>query len=168
VAVTLRGLVAGGLLPGASPGMSLAVDLPVYRALHGSTGVLFLPEATESTERFAFGLTAAWLGPCLEPVRGGRGALSACAKLSLGAIHSVVLSTILVPTEPGDRFWASGSLSLEGRLRLVGPLVAEAGAELFVPIPRQAFSIHGQEANPVFQETAAAGAGFVGLGVTIP
>jgi hypothetical protein len=167
VALTLRGVVAGGLLPGASPGVSLAVDLPVYRALHGTTGVLFLPETKSSDDRFAFGLTAAWLGPCAELVRGRRGALLACAKLELGAIHSVVYE--LVPTpEAGERFWASGSFSLEGRLRLVGPLVAEAGAELFIPIPRQRFSIVGQEANPVFTESAVGGAGFVGLGVTIP
>jgi hypothetical protein len=167
IVLTLRGLVAGGLLPGASPGMGLAVDLPVYRALHGTAGMFLLPETQDSTARFAFGLTAGWLGPCVEPVRGWRGALSACAKLELGAIHSVVLSKLLVPTEPGDRFWAGGSASLEGRLRLVGPLVAEAGAELFLPIPRQQFSILGQ-ANAVFTESAPAGAGFVGLGVTIP
>jgi len=145
--------------------MALAADVPAYRALHGSAGVIFLPEQKLAGGGFGFGLTAAWLGPCLEPVRGSRGALGACAKLSFGAIHSVVYT--LVPTAPGDVFWAGGSFSLEGRLRLVGPLVAEAGAELLLPITQQAFSIKGQTSS-VFQQTAVAGLGFVGLGVSLP
>jgi hypothetical protein len=165
IALTFRGLVAAGLLPGASPGIALSADVPTYRALHGSAGVLFLPERKDPTGGFGFGLTAAWLGPCVEPLRGSRGALAACAKLSLGAIHSLVYK--LVPTAPGDVFWAGGSLLLEGRLRIVGPLVAEAGAELFFPITQEAFSIQGQPTN-VFQENTAAGLGFVGLGVSVP
>jgi hypothetical protein len=168
ITLTARALLAGGVLPGASPGMALAADVPAYRALHGTAGVLFLPETKDSTGNFAFGLTAAWLGPCVAPVRGVRGALSACSKVSLGAIHSVVYESGLDPTKlAGDRFWAGGSFSLEGRLRLVGPLVAEAGAELVFPITQQKFSVQGQ-AKPAYDESAVAGIGFLGLGVSIP
>jgi len=167
MAVTVRGVLTGGLLPGPSPGIALAANVPAYGAVHGSAGVLFLPEQKDPTGDFAFGLTFAWIGPCFEPLRGSRGALSACAKLDLGAIHSVVYK--LDPTAPGDRFWAAGSLSAEGRLRLVGPLVAEAGLELLVPITQEGFSIQeGKKTASIYQEWAAGLAGFLGLGVSIP
>jgi hypothetical protein len=145
--------------------VAIAADVPVYRLLHASAGMLFLPERKDSTGGFGFGLTTAWLGPCVEPASGQRGALVGCAKLSLGAIHSLVYT--LVPTAPGDAFWASGSLSFEGRLRIVGPLVVEAGGELVFPITQQAFFVLGQ-ATPIYKEAAAAALGFIGLGVSIP
>jgi hypothetical protein len=168
VAVTLRALFSGGLLPGVTPGVSLAVDLPVYRALHATSGVFFLPEESTSSGQFAFGLTAAWIGPCLLPLRRPRASLAACAKLDLGAIHSVVKK--LIPLEPGDRLWAGGSLSVEGRLRVLGPLVAEAGGELVLPIPEQQFSIQSQQgsSSSLYSESPVAGVGFLALGVSIP
>jgi hypothetical protein len=158
----LRSLLAAGLLPRASVGLAMAAEVPLYRILDGTAGVLYFPEV-ESRPDFAFGLTAAWLGACASPRLSASVALSLCGKVSLGAIHAVVEG--LDPIQPGDRFWASGGVSAGLRARLVGPLALEAGAELDLPMTREAFVVGG-ESSPVFQE-GVGGMGFLGLGVTI-
>jgi hypothetical protein len=60
-------LVAGGLLPKASPGLTLEEDLAVYHALHSALGIVYFPEERTRDGSFGFGLTAATLGACLEP-----------------------------------------------------------------------------------------------------
>jgi hypothetical protein len=163
--ITGRGVLAFGLLPVAAPGFAVAADLPAYRALHGTAGAVFLPEVRTRTGDFGFGLTAASAGACAVPWQGSRAALSFCGDLLLGAIHAVVYD--LVPTEPGDRFWAGLAATTKLRVRLVGPLAAELGAELVVPLARQPFLVV-RETGTVFQESAVAAMGFVGAGVSIP
>jgi hypothetical protein len=146
--------------------MALAADIPVYRALHATAGAFFLPQEHDASGDFAFGLSAAWVGPCVEPLRGVRGALGVCAKFAAGPIHSVVYK--YVPTDlTGAKPWVGGSLAGEGRLRLVGPLAVGAGVELVVPFTEDSFSIVGQS-SPIFGQPGAGVMGYVGVGVTIP
>jgi hypothetical protein len=157
--------VATGLLPAAGP--AFAIDARFLEAgwFQGTLGGLYAPEVGTENRDFAFGLTAGWVGGCLEPWSTSLGFASACGKVLLGAIHSVVY--VLQPTTPGDQVWGAGSLEAQVGLRLFGPIVAELGLELILPITRQRFMI----ADPprlIFQEPAAAGVGFVGLGSTIP
>jgi hypothetical protein len=162
-AVMFRSLLAAVVLPRASAGVALAAEVPLYRILDGTAGVLYFPEV-EGRPDFAFGLTAAWLGACASPRLSTNVALSLCGKVVLGAIHAVV--EVLEPVQPGDRFWASGGLSAGLRARIAGPLALEIGAELDLPVTREAFVVGG-ESSPAFQEGAVAGVGFLGLGVTI-
>ncbi len=162
-AVMFRSLLALGLLPRASAGLAMAAEVPLYRILDGTAGVLYFPEVQGQPD-FAFGLTAAWLGACASPRLSASVALSLCGKVFLGALHAVV--EVLEPIQPGDRLWASGGLSAALRARVVGPLALEVGAELDLPVTREAFVVGG-ESSAVFQEGVVAGVGFLGLGVTI-
>jgi hypothetical protein len=169
VSVIARGLVAVGLLPGVSAGYALAVELPAYRALHAMAGIDVFPETSTDANKFSFGVTTGWLGPCIAPLRGERTELRVCGKLSLGAIHSVVDARALVPFAPGERFWAAGSLSLAGRRHLFGPVLVEAGAELFIPITQENYELQQSgTTTSVFTQGVVAGAAFLGLGLSIP
>ncbi|MGA3119651.1 MAG: hypothetical protein ABSF69_02680 [Polyangiaceae bacterium] len=167
LSVTARALVAAGVLPAAAAGAAFSAEGPSGRPVEGSAGVVYWPEVRTSSREFAFGLTAGWLGACARPWQAFRATVSLCGKVYVGAIHSVVYA--LEPTEPGDRIWTGAALSLAARLRLVGPLVAELGGEMLVPVTRQRFKVQGPSGSAlVFQEWAAAGLGFVGVGVSIP
>ena len=134
-------------------------------ALHATVGILFLPEVRPTGSDFSWGLTTAWAGACADVWSGRWGAASLCATAMLGAIHAVVY--VLEPSVPGQQLWAGVGLTPRIRVRLVGPVVWEAGGELIVPVTRQQFTVGGQS-GVAFQEGAVAGAGFMGLGWSIP
>jgi len=163
--VTARALLAAGILPGAAVGAALSAEGPDELPFQGSAGILYFPEVRTATGDFAFGLTAGWLGACARPWATGRVSLAICGSLLLGAIHAVVYT--LEPYHPGDQVWIGASLSLGMRFRLVGPIVAELGAEGLVPFQAWQFLISGPN-KTAFQEASVAGFGFAGLGVSIP
>ena len=166
-AVTTAGAVlAGGLLPGAAPGLMLASDIGVYRALRGAISIVYLPEekTTARAGAFGFGLTAASLGACLSPLSSSRGRLVLCGDALAGSLHAVVYS--LVPLVPGEHPWAGAALTAKGGLYIVGPLSIEAGGQLVVPITRNAFAIEGVSGT-VFQQPPVAAIGFLGLALSI-
>jgi hypothetical protein len=165
-AVAFRGVASAGLLPSVAPGVALAAELPVHAFVHATGGLLYLPEQRTSDARFAFGMTAAWLGGCLLPVDLSRAKLSLCAKAEGGAIHAVDLA--LAPLQPGDRAWVAGSVEGVMRLRLAGPLLAEIGGDFVVPFTRDRFVLEPQPATTVFQQGAIAGVFFVGAGMLFP
>ncbi len=163
-AATLRAIAALGLLPATSPGVALSVDLPAYRFVHAAAGVLYLPEQRTANRDDAFGLTVAWLGVCARPVDSSRTSLSFCASGQAGGIHSVVFA--LEPAQPGDQVWVGASVGGVFRARVVGPLEAEVGADLVVPVTRYAFTVQG--AGTAFRGAPVAGVGFLGAGMSIP
>jgi hypothetical protein len=163
--VTLRGVLAGGLLPSASPGVEVAGRLPVWGALQVAAGAILLPEVRTAEADLGFGLTAVWAGACADAWSGRWGAASLCAAAMLGAIHAVVY--VLEPTTPGQQLWGGASVTPAIRVRIAGPLVAEAGGELVVPATRQQFTVGGRT-GAAFQEPPVAGVGFLGLGLSIP
>jgi hypothetical protein len=164
-AVALRAVAAFGLLPAPSPGLALSTELTAVRFVHATAGVLYLPEQPAAGGDFAFGLTAAWLGACARPWDSLRTSLSACVSALAGGMHSVVYG--LEPTHPGERAWAGGSLGAVFRVRPVGPLEVEVGADLVIPFTRYQYAVESQATN-VFQQGAVAGVGFVGAGMSIP
>lgn len=163
--VALRAVVAFGLLPALSPGLALSAEVPVYRWIHAAAGVLYLPEQRTENGGFAFGLTAAWLGACARPWDSSRTSLSLCANALAGGIHSVVLA--LEPVPPGERVWRGASLDAVFRVRIVGPLEAEVGADLVIPFTRYQFAVE-QQSGIEYQQPAAAGVGFLGAGMSFP
>lgn len=165
LAATGRALVAAGVLPAAAVGAGLSVEGPVNRTVQATAGMLYLPEVRTASRDFAFGLTSGWLGACAKPWAEGRVAITACGKILLGAIHSVVYT--LAPTEPGDRVWTSAALTLGFKVRIGGPFVAELGGEGWVPFTPYRFRVVGQS-GWVFQEGSVSGFVFAGVGVSIP
>jgi hypothetical protein len=163
--VSLRGVLAGGLLPSASAGAEVAGDVSVSGAVHATVGALLLPEVRTALADLSFGLTAVWAGACVDGWGGRWGGTSLCATAMLGAIHAVVY--VLEPTTPGQQLWAGVGVTPKIRVHLVGPLVWEAGGELIVPVTRQEFTVGGRP-GVAFQESAVAGVGFMGLGWSIP
>jgi hypothetical protein len=140
-------------------------ELSVAGAWHATVGALFLPEVRTAGADLAFGLTAAWAGACADGWSGRWGAASLCATAMLGAIHAVVF--VLEPTTPGEQLWAGVAATPRIRVRLAGPVVFEAGGDLVVPVTRQQFTVGGRP-GVAFQEPPVAGAGFLGLGWSIP
>jgi hypothetical protein len=162
--VALRAVAAFGLLPATAPGFALSADVPAYRWIHASAGVLYLPEQRTSDGGVAFGMTAAWLGACAQPWD-SRTTLSLCANALAGGIHSVVFA--LEPVQPGEQAWGGASLDAVFRARLVGPLEAELGADLVIPLTRYQFAVEPQSPD-LFQQPVAAGVVFVGVGMSFP
>jgi hypothetical protein len=109
-----------------------------------------------------FGLSAGWLGACWRFARTGPLSAASCLAGSLGAIHAIPYD--LTPEQPGAQLWAAVSAGLNLRVRLWGPLAAELGAELVVPLVRHRF-LSRSDREPVFQQSAVAGLAHLGAGV---
>jgi hypothetical protein len=158
-----RALLQAGLLPGLAPGFVLGAEVPLLAWLGVTVDLRYWPEQqTEAMdERFAFGLTAASLGPCFEALPGSRVGLSLCGLGQLGSIHAVVYD--LEPTAPGDRLWAAAAAKVQlyavlDRWRLV--LAGTATA----PFTRHRFKASGRDETIFRQDTVAFG-GELGVGL---
>jgi hypothetical protein len=158
-----RAALSSGLLPGAAPGFVLGAQLPIVQWLSTAFDLRFFPEQETSAEgaRYAFGLSAAALGLCIEALQQPALGLSLCGLGQLGAIHAVVYD--LQPTAPGDRLWAAASAKLQlhvpiGRVRL-----ALAGL-LTAPFTRHAFKASGRD-DTIFRQPAIAFGGELGVGL---
>jgi hypothetical protein len=160
----MRGVVGLGLLPGLAPGLSWSTEIggDLVRA---TGGALWLPEAKTDDGAFAFGLTAGWLGACVEQVRAPPFAVAGCGSALAGAIHAVVYA--IEPTFPGDRPWAALALSERLRVELSPPIVLELGVDLIAPLTRHRFLVAG-DPTPVLVEPPLAVTWSTGVGVSIP
>jgi hypothetical protein len=127
--------------------------------------MVYFPEVRAPAGNSAFGLTAASVGVCAQPWRTPAVGFEICAKVLLGAIHSVVYK--LTPVSPGDQPWVANSLDASIRARLVGPLFAELGGEAIGTWEQYTFQVTGQSPSS-FQESRLAAFGFIGLGLSIP
>jgi hypothetical protein len=161
----LRAGAGVGLLPGVAPAISLAVEVGVAKAAQITGGALWMPDVRASDARFAFGLTAFALGACVALVGRPRVDLAACGAFWAGALHAVVFD--LTPVDPGQHAWAAAEVSPRLRVRIAGPLHAEVGVHLMVPLVRQPFTVTGFAA-PVFQQAPVALLPFAGLGAFFP
>jgi hypothetical protein len=164
--VAFRVAASVGLLPSVSPAFALAAQRQIHAAVHATAGLLYLPEQQASDGRFAFGMTAGWLGACVVPVDVARTSWSLCVKAEGGGIHPVVRA--LEPLSPGERPWVAGSVETVLRGRIAGPLLAEVGADLVVPFTRDRFVLEPPPATTVFQQAKVAGAFFIGVGMLFP
>jgi len=164
VEISARGVVAGGVLPGPSPGAALFAAFG-SAAVRGTVGMTYLPEQALLGEPFSFGLTTGALGACWVPVRDGRVQGAVCGEAQLGAIHAVVRE--LTPLEPGDHLWVALGAGPRLSIGLLPPLRFELGATLLVPLARKEFAILG-EPTPVFESSPVGVLGFLGLGAAAP
>ena len=152
-------------------GVDLATEVPVREALSVTVGARYFPEERTADGAFAFGLSAASLGACVEPPTGTRFALppplsaAFCGSVAAGAIHSVVWK--LTPLTPGDEPWVGASLAARIRVHLIAPLSLYAAGELVIPLTRDVFAIRSASGG-VFQQSPLAPVASLGLSVSIP
>ena len=160
--LALRGIIAGGLLPGAAPGLGVAGGVG-GRWLQLTLGMTYLPEEWQSRE-FAFGLTTLDTGVCGNAPHAGWLTSSVCAEAHVGTVHSIVRG--LMPLQPGDRFY--GALSIGPKLgwRAWSPFFVEAGASAWVAFQRPQFAL-AHDTLPYFYEVREVSLlGFLGVGWT--
>ncbi len=166
--VTWRGLLAMGLLPGVAPGLAWSAEWRIPPWIVLSSGLFHLPEQPAPDPTFAFGMTAGWVGLCGDLLRFSRITVAPCARFLAGSIHAVVRThPTIVGTGPGQRAWAGASAGARLGVRIAGPVQAEVGADLIVPITRHAFVLRG-EPEPVFLQPPVTGAIYLGVGVAFP
>lgn len=171
-----RGVLSEGILPGLAPGLALSVDLGGDR-FSGTMGALLLPERTLTDSRagtFAFRLSAARIGGCVQAIRFGLGSFAVCGEATGGVIHSfpVSLATRVLSNDPGDHPWIGLSVGPRLRARIVGPLALEIGTDLLAAVARHDFSVAREspsaQAFSIFTQPPVAGLLFIGVGVSIP
>lgn len=166
--VTWRGLLAMGLLPGVAPGLAWSAEWRIPPWLVVSSGLFHLPEQPAPDPTFAFGMTAGWVGLCGDLLRFSRIEVAPCARFLAGSIHAVVRThPTIIGTGPGQRAWAGASAGARLGARIAGPVRAEVGADLIVPITRHAFVLR-DEPEPVFLQPEVTGAIYLGVGVAFP
>jgi hypothetical protein len=163
-ALSARGALAVGVLPGVAPGAAVSGELGNQRA-RATLGMLFLPESRTDSGVAGFGLTAGMVGGALAwPLARGV-ELAVFGELEVGAIHAVVHEG--EPVRPGDQPWFA--LGAGPRLAVVplSPLRLELGLSLVVPLLRPSFEGLGL-AEPVFQSSPVTGRGYIGVGLVTP
>lgn len=160
--LTLRGLVAAGLLPGLAPGVGVAGAFGA-KGLRLTLGLSFLPE-TKLDDGYSFGLSAASAGFCADAFRSGPLSASLCGELIAGAMHAVVYR--LEPLHPGDYAFAALGVGPKLGLHAFSPFFIEGGFSAALDFLRPTFAI--RSASTVFVSSLVSGIGYIGLGVAVP
>jgi hypothetical protein len=158
--LSLRGGLSNQLVPGTSPTAKLVGTLPFAESWSLAAQSLLVAESPAPDDRFGFQLTAFGLGSCYQT--SGSWSAGVCASAWLGSMAAVVRS--VPPTHPGGRTFTAASVETFSRVMLVGPLHVELAGDVFVPVQRRAFTVKGLE-EPVWRQSAVAGALFVGVGL---
>ncbi|MES1186584.1 MAG: hypothetical protein ABUL60_22415 [Myxococcales bacterium] len=164
LSLSMRGLLALGLLPRAAFGVESAGELGLSERWGLSLGLSYLPEVRSSDGGFAFGLSAGLLGVCVGAVQTPTARLVICGEAQLGAMHAVVYS--VRPLPPGDHPWAGARVGPRLRLSLGGSLWLDAGVQALAPLLRHQFVLKDQQI-PVFQSSPLTLAATLGLSASI-
>src|SRR5664280_1069595 len=124
--LTLRGLVAGWLLPGVAPGLGVSGAIG-KRVVQITLGISYFPEASRNSQfsQFSFGLTTFDAGFCGNAVNSRWFIAGVCGEVHVGAMHSVVNQG--QPVYPGDRPYAALSLGPKIGWRAWAPFYVEGG-----------------------------------------
>jgi len=166
VSLQAGGEVMLGLLPRVSGGVLIRshVEPPRFWAFEVG-GVLFPAVEGQSTVTASFQLAEAFVSVCPLTLRAFGAALSACAGVQVGSVHTVVVG-------PGGASADEGlfNVAVEGRVRrrFVGPLVGSAGLGLVVPVLRARYSYPVTQGTDLFETAPVAGAFDLSLGVEFP
>lgn len=150
-----------GTMPGPSFGARLGARLELSEHVDLAVGMTILP--TRTWDRFAFGLVAGWLGPCVRFQPHAILELGGCARFYGGAITAVVLPGA-APIEPGVFPWLAASVGGTAVLDLGRSLYLAAEVEALATLVDRVF-LTWPDMNAVFDERAVALMATVGLGV---
>jgi len=155
--------VTRGLLPHVAPGPSLAGRLQIRAPISIGAGLLWLPDGSTPDQAFSFGMTAGFMGPCLDALRGERAGISLCWNLLAGEIHAVVADTR--QADPATAAWFGTSGSVLATWRFADPVTAELGLEAIAPLGP--YELHAKTCDiTVFRQTALAAGASIGVGMS--
>jgi hypothetical protein len=164
--ITLRGMVGAGILPRVSGGVALGAEISNRRSpWHATAGVFLLPQVRTSDQELSFGATAGWIGACHDLLNSRAVALSACAQMQGGVLHSAVYT--LEPVHPGDHPWWAVAAGPKLQLAVAAPVLLEVGADALVPLIRNGFYVRGRS-DAAFESAPVGGYAFAGVGMLIP
>jgi hypothetical protein len=165
--LTLRGMLAAGLLPGAAPGLGVAGAVG-KRAMHVTLGLSYFPEETARDARFSFGMTVLDAGMCGDMVRTRQLVVGLCGEAHAGAVHSVV--TQLRAVHPGDSPYVALSAGPKVGLPMWAPFYLDFGAAAWAALKRPTFMLTGGDASnqpsPIYEVKAMSVVAYVGFGWT--
>jgi hypothetical protein len=160
--LTLRGLVAGWLLPGTAPGLGVSGAIG-KRIVQVTLGISYFPEASRDSQ-YSFGLTTIDAGFCGNATNSRWVIAGVCGELHVGAMHSVVV-TPLQPTHPGDRPYAALSLGPKIGWRAWAPFYLEGGLSAWASFERPQFT-QNEGASTIFESSPIGVVGYLGVGWT--
>jgi hypothetical protein len=165
--LSLRAVLSGSLVPGASPGLALDFSVRPAERWGFSAGALYVSPTTASagTGRAQIGLSAAALGVTFDAARFDRVRLMLEAGAWGGALQTAVLSP--TPTAPGPFPFLALDLGARAQIALSRGVFAEIGGALALPLIDRSLLVAGA-AKPIWREPALAGLGFFGLGASFP
>lgn len=164
--VFARVLGSTGLLPRTAPGAGLfgAYIAPSFEL---TASLSWFPDVATADERFAFGLVSGGSGACYRVPVGESAAIHVCVEVEVGSHHAVVRDlNLLTPLDAGDHLWVAAAAGPRVTVD-AGHVRFEAGAVAVVPMSRKEFQIQGT-GTPIFQASAVAGLGFLGIGFGAP
>jgi hypothetical protein len=141
----------------------LARVAPLVIATLLGAGLVFLPNGSTSDDAFSFGMTAAWLGPCLEAARFSRGEFALCFSLFSGEVHAAVKDSR--QADSGSSVWFAGSASANATVRIVGPFTVELDLSGLTPLGPYRLSAKNCDVI-IFQQTPVALLASLGVGVS--
>jgi hypothetical protein len=162
------GTAASQVLPRASFGIGIAVDINLSDRFYLSAGGNFFPEErmTVSDIDVAFSMTWGSLGACYRVLHSGRFKVAGCAAGLAGGMHSVVFAA--VPWQHSERLWLGALLGPRLSWAVAGPFEVRAQLEAIVPAPRHTYAVERPppETNIlIFTEPAISAIASLGLGL---
>jgi hypothetical protein len=168
VTVSLRALVAAGVVAATSPGVELAFSGRPNARWGFELGGAYLASQTVSGGGGSLdvGLTRLSGLVTLDAARSERARLSLGLGPTLGAFHVAVRRPQPV-SDSGDFWFAALSAAVGLQVSVTDGFFIELGAAGLVPLRRQAFEVRGQT-DPVWRQPLLSGLGFLGVGARFP
>jgi hypothetical protein len=163
-----RGMIAGGLVPGAAPALGLAMLVqPRGRWGFSAVASYTLPRTVQQgIGDFEISLTRLTLALTLDALHSAGVRLLLSAGPSLGAFHVAVREPVPV-TNPGDFLFAAWELGALLQISVTSHVFVDLGSQALVPLRREEFLALGQT-EPVWRQPWLAGVGFLGVGARFP
>jgi hypothetical protein len=165
---SLRGQVAGGLVPEASPGVGLAFSArPSARWGFAASAWYTAPQtARRGVGDFEVGLTRGTVALTFDAVSSDQMRLILAVGPSLGAFHLAIREPVPV-TDPGDFWFVSAELAAGVQLAVSERVFLDLGVSSLIPLLRQQFSVREQN-EPIWEQPVVAGTAHAGLGLRFP
>jgi hypothetical protein len=171
VNASVAAILGLGLLPGAAPGIELALTLVPVDSWAWRLAAAYLPEQTRravtlSSGATGFDLSQAAVGVCPWQTDDGRLRMQLCTGLGLSLLRVVASGYAEGSGRRVDPI-LDGQAQFDLQLRFWGPALLQLGAGLAVPFIQHSYAYQGLDAQPkpLFRTSPASGRVGIGLGV---